>query len=147
MKRFEFKSVLAVLAVVFSLSLVAAACGDDNDSGSNGGGATAIADADDSDDDLGDGDAADGKDLYASSCVSCHGADAKGLPNLGKDLVDSPFFEGLSDAEAVAFIKQGRTASDPENTTGVDMPPKGGNPALDDEDISDIVAYLRSIAE
>ncbi|MCP4087133.1 MAG: cytochrome c, partial [Actinomycetia bacterium] len=29
--------------------------------------------------------------------------------------------------------------------TGVDMPVKGGNPALSDEDLIDIVAYLKSI--
>jgi disulfide bond formation protein DsbB len=35
--------------------------------------------------------------------------------------------------------------SDPLNTTGIAMPPKGGNPALTDGQIVDIVAYLRSI--
>lgn len=150
MKRSNLRAVLGVLAVVFSFTLLAAACGDDDDSGSSGNGGTpttAAADNGDSNGGSGGGDAAAGKDLYASSCVSCHGADAKGLPKLGKDLVDSEFLDGLSDADAVAFIKQGRTAADPENTTGVDMPPKGGNPALNDDDINDIVAYLRSIAE
>ncbi|WP_448601203.1 hypothetical protein [Thermoflexus hugenholtzii] len=42
------------------------------------------------------------------------------------------------------FIKKGRPATDPANTTGVDMPPKGGNPALTDQDLADIIAFLRT---
>ena len=45
----------------------------------------------------------------------------------------------------VDFIKVGRDPSDPLNTTGVAMPPKGGNPALDEEDLYDIVAFIRVI--
>ena len=43
------------------------------------------------------------------------------------------------------FVKVGRPTGDPLNTTGVDMPPKGGNPALSEEDLYDIVAYIRAI--
>ena len=93
------------------------------------------------------GDAAAGESLFASTCAACHGADAKGLPALGKDLTTSEFVDVNSDDDFVAFIKIGRPAGDPENTTGVDMPPKGGNPALDDEDILNIVAYVQSIHE
>ncbi len=92
------------------------------------------------------GDPAHGAELFAASCTACHGPDAKGLPNLGKDLTTSTFLAGLSDAEAVAFVKTGRPGTDPANTTGVDMPPKGGNPALTDADLADIVAYLRTLA-
>jgi disulfide bond formation protein DsbB len=45
----------------------------------------------------------------------------------------------------LTFIKTGRPSGDPLNTTGVDMPPKGGNPALSDEQILDIVAYIRTL--
>ena len=91
------------------------------------------------------GDAAAGETLFAGTCVSCHGVDAKGLPGLGKDMTTSEFIASQTDAELIAFIKTGRPTGDPANTTGVDMPPKGGNPALDDEDIADIVAYIRTI--
>jgi disulfide bond formation protein DsbB len=47
----------------------------------------------------------------------------------------------------VDFNKPGRPATDPLNPTGVDMPPRGGNPALTDDDLVDIVAFLRSIHE
>jgi disulfide bond formation protein DsbB len=91
------------------------------------------------------GDPEAGKTHYDSVCVACHGTDATGLPNLGKDLTTSEFTQGLTDAELVAFVKMGRSVSDPANTTGVDMPPKGGNPALSDQDLYDIVAYLRTL--
>ena len=38
-----------------------------------------------------------------------------------------------------------RGPADPLNTTGVGMPSKGGNPALTDEDLYDIVAYIRTL--
>jgi disulfide bond formation protein DsbB len=91
------------------------------------------------------GDAVAGKTSFDSTCISCHGPDAKGLPNLGKDLTVSEFVKTKSDADLVAFLLVGRPASDPANTIGVDMPPRGGNPALTDKDLLNIVAYLRSI--
>ncbi|MBI3969334.1 MAG: cytochrome c [Chloroflexi bacterium] len=91
------------------------------------------------------GDAARGKELYAQSCASCHGPDAKGIQGLGKDLATSAFTKSQSDADLVAFVKKGRPASDPANTTKVDMPPKGGNPALTDPQMTDIVGFLRTL--
>jgi disulfide bond formation protein DsbB len=88
-----------------------------------------------------------GQTVYSSLCVACHGADAHGLPNLGKDLVASEFVHSLTDEELLDFIKTGRPIWDPANTTGIDMPPKGGNPALTDEQIMDIIAYLRTLGE
>jgi disulfide bond formation protein DsbB len=79
-------------------------------------------------------------------CSACHGPDARGLPNLGKDLVASEFVAGLTDEALLEFIKTGRPLWDPLNTTGIDMPPKGGNPALKDEEIFAIIAYLRSLS-
>ncbi|MEX0761598.1 MAG: cytochrome c [Dehalococcoidia bacterium] len=79
------------------------------------------------------------------TCAGCHAADATGIPGLGVSLVGTDFIADNSDQELLDFIKQGRPASDPANTTGVDMPPKGGNPALSDDDILDIIAYLRTL--
>ena len=92
------------------------------------------------------GDAEKGSQLYASNCLACHGRDAKGVPGLGKDLVDGEFVGATSDADLVAFIKKGRDPGDPANTTGISMPPKGGNPSLNDQSLADIVAYLRSLS-
>ncbi len=91
------------------------------------------------------GDAKAGETKYQGTCASCHGLDVKGLPSLGKDLTTSSFSKGLSDADLVAFITKGRSTGDPANTTGVDMPVKGGNPALSEKDLYDIVAYLRTL--
>jgi disulfide bond formation protein DsbB len=93
------------------------------------------------------GDAATGQQLYASTCTACHGADARGVTGLGKDLTTSDFVHSLSDVELVDFLLSGRSSTDPANTTGVDMPPKGGNPALTEQNLQDIVAFLRSIGE
>lgn len=93
----------------------------------------------------GAGDAARGAPLYVSSCSACHGPDAKGVPNLGKPLAGSAFVKGQTDAQLVDFTKRGRPASDPANTTKIDMPPKGGNPALTDAQLADIVAHLRTL--
>jgi disulfide bond formation protein DsbB len=91
------------------------------------------------------GDAANGATLFAGTCSSRHGPDATGIAGLGKDLTTSAWVAEQTDAQLIAFINTGRPSSDPLNTTGVDMPPKGGNPALTDDDLADIVAYLRSI--
>ncbi len=93
------------------------------------------------------GDAAAGKDLFVSTCSACHGPEGKGVTGLGKDMTHSEFIAEKTDAELLAFIETGRAPDDPLNTTGVLMPPKGGNPALTDEQLMDIIAYIRSIHE
>ena len=90
-------------------------------------------------------DATNGKKQYSTTCIACHGPDAKGMPGLGKDLTASTFLKGLPDAEVVLFLTKGRPSSDPLNTTKVDMPPKGGNPVLKDQDLADIVSFLRTL--
>lgn len=91
------------------------------------------------------GDPVAGKDAYLKTCIACHGPEGKGVTGLGKDLTTSEFVSSKTDAELVAFLKTGRPSTDPLNTTKVDMPPKGGNPALTDQDLLNIVAFLRSI--
>ncbi len=91
------------------------------------------------------GDATKGKTVFEGTCISCHGPDAKGLPGLGKDLTTSEFVAQQTDKQLVDFIKKGRPASDPANTNKVDMPPKGGNPALTDQDLVNVIAFVRSI--
>jgi len=91
------------------------------------------------------GNAANGQALFVGTCSACHGPDATGVVGLGKNLTTSTFVTERTDAEMMEFVKTGRPASDPLNTTGVDMPPRGGNPALTDANIADIIAFLRSI--
>lgn len=91
------------------------------------------------------GDAEQGKALYATTCAACHGPNAEGVKGLGKDMTTSPFIADLSDADLLTFIKMGRGVDDPLNTTGVAMPPKGGNPAISDEQLTHIISFMRSI--
>lgn len=88
---------------------------------------------------------AHGTKVYASTCIACHGKDGAGMQGNGKPLVTSEFVKSLNDDALLAFIKKGRDPGDPKNTTGVGMPPKGGNPALNDDDLLDVIAYVRSI--
>lgn len=86
-----------------------------------------------------------GQRLFGATCAACHGNQAQGIPGLGKGLVESEFAAELSDEDLINFIITGRPVWDASNTTGVDMPPRGGNPALTNEQISNIVAYLRTL--
>jgi mono/diheme cytochrome c family protein len=93
------------------------------------------------------GDSEAGKEQYDMICIACHGPGGEGVEGLGKPFTTSEFLRERSDEEMLAFIKVGRPTGDPLNTTGVDMPPKGGNPALTDEQILDIIAYVRTLQE
>jgi len=128
-----------LLILVLLLAGVLAACGG------GGGSASANTNVGPRATDTPSGDTAAGKMLFTQSCSACHGPDGKGLPGLGKDMTTSDFIHGMDDQELLAFVKVGRSTSDPANTTGVDMPPKGGNPALTDEQILDIIAYIRNL--
>jgi disulfide bond formation protein DsbB len=92
------------------------------------------------------GDPVKGQVAFESTCISCHGNDGQGLPGSGKNLVKkSDWMKKQDDAALLAFVKTGRPTTDPLNTTQVDMPPRGGNPALTDEDLTNIIAYVRSL--
>jgi disulfide bond formation protein DsbB len=92
-------------------------------------------------------DAAQGQRLFVGSCSACHGAHGEGVKGLGKDMQHSALVASLPDDDLAALIRRGRPSSDPRNSTGIDMPPRGGNPTLTDEQLLDIVAYIRSIQQ
>jgi len=88
-----------------------------------------------------------GRALYQANCFSCHNAGAAGVTGhrIGKDLSDSAFVQERTDEELLTFIKEGRTETDPENITGYEMPPRGGNPNLSDADLLSVIAYMREV--
>lgn len=83
---------------------------------------------------------------YLRTCATCHGAKGEGMARLGNRLRGSDFIRTRSDEEMIEFLKVGRPPSDPENESGMPMPPRGGDPRLTDEDLRDIVTFLRSLA-
>ena len=88
---------------------------------------------------------ASGSKRFASTCIACHGEAGAGVKGNGKMLQKNEFIQSLNDDQLLAFLKRGRDPSDPKNTTGIGMPPKGGNPAFTDDDLLDIIAYLRTL--
>lgn len=86
-----------------------------------------------------------GYDLFVASCAACHGQGGEGIDGLGLPMTTSGFIRGLEDADLIKFIKSGRASWDANNTTGLDMPPKGGNPAITDEQLQTIVDYIRAL--
>lgn len=86
-----------------------------------------------------------GYDLFVASCAACHGQGAEGIEGQGLPLVTSGYVRGTSDEELIKFIKRGRPMWDPSNTTGLDMPPKGGNPAITDDQLQQIIDYIRAL--
>jgi|GEM_PF-5825243 len=87
---------------------------------------------------------ANGEILFVT-CSACHGLDGTGIAGLGKDLVNGEFTLTATDEEVANVIINGRPIWDAANTTMIDMPPRGGNPTLTDEDVDDIIAYIRSL--
>ena len=135
------QSLLTLLILILLLGALAA-CGGDDKAAAKPTAATAATAAPQI-----VGDAVAGESVYMSICVACHGPDARGLPNLGKSMHpdDSQFITSKTDAELVEFIKVGRTPDDPLNTTGVGMPAKGGNPAITEQQLYDVVAWMRTL--
>jgi mono/diheme cytochrome c family protein len=125
------------LLFLAALALAAASCGysdvsSDTTAAPSGGGEDV-------------GGAANGQELFKSTCTACHGQNAEGIDGLGTDMHDNEFIQSLSNAELILFIAAGRSTTDPDNTTGVNMPPKGNNSSLTDTDLADIVDYLRTL--
>ena len=87
-----------------------------------------------------------GKRVY-NSCIACHAKTGAGVANTGADLVHSTFVGSTSDDALREFIKTGRAPGAPGSVMNLNMPPKGGNPALKDNQIDDVVVYIRSLRQ
>ena len=129
---------LAVLAL--ALAACSESTGSDNTAAVTTGDTTAVTGAPSE-----GGDSANGEVLFNGGCIACHGPAGEGIEGLGKPFVGSDFINSNSDAEMVAFLLVGRPSDDPLNTTGIAMLPKGGNPSLTDDDLLDLVAYMRTL--
>jgi len=90
---------------------------------------------------------ASGAKIFNTTCIACHGAGGVGISGNGKMLKNNVFVQSLNDDALLAFIQKGRDPSDAKNTTGVGMPPKGGNPALSEDDLLDVISYVRTLQD
>ena len=133
------KSTLIALSLAGSLALFAG-CGGEEKEASGGSVTTPKVDANTLA-------RAKGKSVFKKTCVACHGDDGRGIEGQGKDWTKSEFITNSTDDELVAFLKVGRSVDDPANTTGVPMPKKGGNPSLTNEDLQNVVIFMRSLQE
>ena len=79
---------------------------------------------------------ADGKKIFESTCVVCHGAGIAGAPKAGDKAAWAPRLKAGMDALYASALK-GKGA----------MPPKGGNNALADADVKAAVDYLMGLAK
>jgi disulfide bond formation protein DsbB len=90
------------------------------------------------------GDPLEGATAYRAVCATCHGVDLAGVAGLGRSLVPSSYVTDQSHEDLIVFIIEGRPIDHPDNITGVAMLPRGGNPLLRDQDIANIVAYIKA---
>ena len=78
----------------------------------------------------------DGKAIYEQLCTSCHTAGIAGAPKLGNKAMWGPrIAEGID--TLVKHATEGYHGPD-----GNFMPPKGGNPALTDEQVNNAVHWI-----
>jgi len=78
----------------------------------------------------------DGKKIYETTCIVCHGTGAAGAPKAGDKAAWAPHLKEGMDALYANALK-GKNA----------MPPKGGNAALSDADLRAAVDYLTGLAK
>jgi len=86
-----------------------------------------------------DGDLGRGEILYEGNCARCHGEDARGTDQ-GPPFLH-PFYRPAHHSDA-AFFSAVRNGVRPHHWNFGSMPPI---PGLSDQDIADIVAYVRSL--
>jgi cytochrome c oxidase subunit III len=91
------------------------------------------------------GDPAAGRSLWMNTCLACHGQRGEGVRGQAMPFHETGWIESQTDEELLAFIKRGRMPFEPTNRTGIQMPPKGGNPLLNDDQLRDIIAYIRTL--
>ncbi|MDF1808496.1 MAG: cytochrome c [Phycisphaerales bacterium] len=88
-----------------------------------------------------------GKVVYNKTCLACHGENGVGVENLGKNWVVSEFIRESSDQELLEFIRAGRTIDDPMSAGNAPMPPSGGDPTLTDDELRNVIVFMRSLQD
>ena len=89
----------------------------------------------------------EGKGIYggAGICMSCHGANGEGIPNLGANLTDDEWLHIDGSYESIVQnILEGVTAQ--QSSSGVPMPAKGGT-AITDDQVNAVAAYVWTLSQ
>jgi len=81
-----------------------------------------------------------GGNLFLQNCAVCHAADGGGTMPGVPDLAGSPFWSKQSDKEVLERVKQGIQTPG----AAIAMPPKGGNAKLSDNELLEIISYMRA---
>lgn len=82
--------------------------------------------------------APDGREVYEGICIVCHGADGRGaLPGV-PDFTAQKKRLAIGDAVLLQRIRDGYQSPG----SPMAMPPKGGNPALTDDDLKAVIDYM-----
>ena len=84
------------------------------------------------------GDAKAGEKIFNETCVACHGEDGKGVVPGAPDFTKKGGVLSKPHSALSNHIKNGFQ----EPGHPIAMPPKGGNPDLDDQDINNVHEYL-----
>lgn len=80
-----------------------------------------------------------GQDIYKQTCIACHGADGKGTLPGAPDFTNAKGPLRQSDEVLIKRVTEGfKSPGSP-----MAMPAKGGNAALTDADIVEVIRYLR----
>ncbi len=85
------------------------------------------------------GDAAKGASVYEGTCVFCHGENGKGEIPGTPDFTKSAGVLSQDDAVLIAHIADGFESPN----SSMPMPARGGNEDLSEDDIENVLAYLR----
>lgn len=88
---------------------------------------------------LNPGDPARGLEVYSQTCIACHAADGKGAIDGVPDLTLANGRLAISNDIVLTNIINGYQGEG----SLMAMPPMGGNPELSEQDIADVLAYMR----
>ncbi len=81
-----------------------------------------------------------GKEIYQQTCIACHGADGAGAFAGVPDFTDPKGSLSKSDEELLKNVRNGfQSPGSP-----MAMPPRGGNSALTEGDLQNVIEYLHS---